>query len=315
MTDREQALPQALEQLKPLQRIAIIGTGLIGASVAAALKRRGFTGHVAGNARSRETLDKAVQLGLIDSAHEDAASAVQGADLVLLAVPMLAVPDILKQIKPALKDDCILTDGGSVKGCFVTDVREIIGDLRHVVPAHPIAGKEHSGVVAADAALFNGHTVILTPAPETRDTAVAIVTALWTSCGALVETLDWQFHDRVLAATSHMPHVVAFTVVDMLSRHQACEDVFKYSAGGFRDFTRIASGDPVMWRDICLSNKDEINEILEQLIGQLTHVNELVSNGDAQKLESVFANARSTRNELIAKYDKALNAQEEARSD
>ena len=312
MSDREQTLPSALDQL---HRIAIIGTGLIGASVAAALKRRGFAGHIAGNARSRETLDKAKQLGLIDSAHQDAAVAVEDADLVLLAVPMMSVPGVLEQIKPALKDSCILTDGGSVKGCFITDVREIIGDLTRVVPAHPIAGKEHSGVTAADAALFNGHTVILTPAQETEPDAVATVTSLWTSCGALVETLDWQFHDRVLAATSHMPHVVAFTVVDMLSRHQACEDVFKYSAGGFRDFTRIASGDPVMWRDICLSNKGEINEILEQLIGQLTHVNKLVASGDAEQLESLFANARSTRNELIAKYDKALNAQEEARSD
>ncbi len=312
MSDREQALPAALEQLR---RIAIIGTGLIGASVAAALKRRGFAGHIAGNARSRETLAKAVELGLIDSAHQDASDAVEDADLVLLAVPMMSVPAVLKQIKPALKDGCILTDGGSVKGCFIADVREIIGDLTRVVPAHPIAGKEHSGVTAADAALFNGHTVILTPAQETEANAVATVTSLWTSCGAQVETLDWQFHDRVLAATSHMPHVVAFTVVDMLSRHQACEDVFKYSAGGFRDFTRIASGDPVMWRDICLSNKAEINEILEQLIGELTHVNKLVASGDAEKLERLFANARSTRNKLITKYDKALNAQEEARGD
>ncbi len=300
----------SLEHLKGVERLAIIGTGLIGASFAAALKKNGYKGHIAGCARTANTLSKALELGVIDSATTDYTEVVAGADVVMLAVPMLAMRPALEAIKPALSAGCIVTDGGSVKGPFIADARAVLDDCTHVVPAHPIAGKEYSGVGAADAGLYRGHTVILTPLEESHPDAVLTITQLWRACGAFVETLDWQTHDRILSATSHMPHVVAFAVVDMLARSPACEDVFRYSAGGFRDFTRIASGDPVMWRDICLSNGDEIVEILDSLTAQLSHVRDLIGQGDAENLQALFTNAKTTRDKLIDKYDRAKRAQQ-----
>ena len=301
--------------LAALNRIAIVGTGLIGASVAAALKSRGFTGKIVGCARSQQTLDKAIELGLADEVQRDVKDAVNGADLVLLAVPMMAGRDLLQQMAPVLKSGCIVTDGGSVKGSFIEDARHALGSLAQVVPAHPIAGKEFSGVEAADPSLYFGHTVILTPDETTNSEAIETVAALWRECGAIVEIMSSRDHDKVLAATSHMPHLVAFSVVDMLSRHSSRENVFKYSAGGFRDFTRIASGDPEMWRDICLCNDEEIGEILDNLIEHLSGVRQLVANKQGAELEKIFENSKKTRDGLIEKYDKARLAQTRARSD
>jgi len=301
--------------LAALKKITIVGTGLIGASVAAALKSRGYSGQVVGCARSQQTLDKALQLGLVDEVHLDVADAVRGADLVLLAVPMMAGRDLLERMAPALSAACIVTDGGSVKGRFIEDAKSALGSLTQVVPAHPVAGKEFSGVEAADPSLYYGHTVILTPDETTDSDAIETVAALWRECGAIVEIMSAADHDKVLAATSHMPHLVAFSVVDMLSRHSSRENVFKYSAGGFRDFTRIASGDPEMWRDICLCNDVEIGEILDTLIGQLSEVRQLVGNQQGAELEKIFENSKKTRDGLIEKYDKARLAQTSALAD
>ncbi len=311
MTTGQESAPvsSSAEHASGVKRLAIVGTGLIGASFAAALKKNGYTGHIAGCARTASTLDKALALGLIDSATTDYAEVVRDADLVMLAVPMLAMRPALEAIKPVLPAGCIVTDGGSVKGPFIKDARDVLDDCTHVVPAHPVAGKEFSGVEAADASLYRGHTVILTPLQDNDPDSVRTVTELWRMCGAFVETLDWQTHDRILAATSHMPHVVAFSIVAMLAQSPTCEDVFRYSAGGFRDFTRIASGDPVMWRDICLSNSDEIGEILDKVSEQLNHVRELIGRSDAEQLEALFSNAKTTRDKLIDKYDRAKRAQ------
>lgn len=307
--DGENTHSESAQALQGIRRLAIIGTGLIGASVAAALKNNGYRGHIAGCARTLNTLDKALERGLIDSATTSYEEVVVDADMVLLAVPMLAMRPVLEAISPVLPKGCIVTDGGSVKGPFVADARDVLHGCAHVVPAHPIAGKEFSGVDAADAALYRGHTVILTPLEESAPDAVQTVSSLWRFCGANVETLDWQTHDRILAATSHLPHVVAFAIVDMLAKNPACDDVFRHSAGGFRDFTRIASGDPVMWRDICLSNSDEIGDILDELIVRLGHVRELLGQQNADQLQALFANAKTTRDKLIVKYDQAKQAQ------
>ena len=256
-----------------------------------------------------------MQLGLADEVYRDVQDAVRGADLVLLAVPMMAGRNLLEQMAPVLEPACIVTDGGSVKGRFIEDARAAFGSLSQVVPAHPIAGKEFSGVEAADPSLYYGHTVILTPDETTQSEAIETVAALWRECGAIVEIMSAEDHDKVLAATSHMPHVVAFSVVDMLSRHSSRETVFKYSAGGFRDFTRIASGDPEMWRDICLSNDVEIGEILDDLISHLSEVRQLVANKQGKELEKIFENSKKTRDGLIEKYDKARLAQSTAKTD
>jgi len=199
-------------------RICIVGTGLIGCSFALALKQAGFSGHIVGSARKQSTLDEARQRGVIDSGYIDPLEAVQGADLVMLTVPMLAMDAVLSRIAKGLGEDTILTDGGSVKASFVESVSRHCSHLQNVVPGHPIAGRELSGVAAAQSNLYEGKRVLLTPLSQTRDTAVQVVAQLWQMTGATVETLDVATHDRVLASTSHLPHVLAFALVDMLGR-------------------------------------------------------------------------------------------------
>lgn len=288
-----------------LNRICIIGTGLIGCSFALALKNAGFNGHIVGHARRQQTLADALAAGCIDSAEPDAATAVTGADLVMLTIPMQACRSLLKEIAPALASTTIVTDGGSVKGSFVADARAVLPHLDHVVPGHPIAGREKSGVAAAQADLYKNKRVLLTPLPETRPECVATVTALWEMTGAVVECLTPDHHDRVLAATSHLPHVLAFGLVDLLSAKQEHEEIFRYAAGGFRDFTRIAAGDPVMWRDICLTNEDELLNILDQYQQQLAQLRTLIAERDGPELEALFARSRSARSSHGLEWDVA----------
>lgn len=303
-----------LSNIGKIEKIAIIGTGLIGASFAAALKSKGFTGHIAGCATTDATITRALELGLIDSGSTSASVVADNADLVMLAVPMMGFRQVLENIAPVLKDSCIVTDGGSVKGSMIEDARQVLGELSRVVPGHPIAGKEFSGVDAADSVLYAGQLVILTPDATTDPVATRAVQQLWELCGARVEVLRADDHDRVLAATSHLPHVIAFGIVDMLAKHQSRDEVFRYSAGGFRDFTRIASGDPVMWRDICLSNGGAISEILGELMQQLAVLKDQIEASDGAALEQVFTNAKTTRDALIVKYDSDLLAQQSARN-
>ncbi len=285
------------------QRLCVVGTGLIGCSFALALKNAGFKGHIVGSARKQATLDEALRRDIIDSADTDPAKAVENADLVLVSVPMLAVDNVLEKIAPALKPGAILTDAGSVKGSFVASARQLIPDLANLVPGHPIAGRERSGVEATDATLYRNKRVILTPLPETASSAVEQVSALWKMTGALVECLDIETHDRVLAATSHLPHLLAFGLVDMLATRQENEEIFRYAAGGFRDFTRIASGDPVMWRDICMTNTAAISDALDDLQSNLSRLKGLLDNQDADALEQVFLRAKTARDKRTASLE------------
>jgi len=279
-------------------RLCIIGPGLIGCSFALALKAAGYQGHIVGSSRSRETLDTAIALKAIDSGDVSAASAVAGCDIVMLTVPMMATRQVLLDIRKALEPSAIVTDGGSVKGSFITEARDILGDhLATFVPGHPIAGREKSGASAGTPELFRGKRVLLTPLPETSNAAISRVESLWQMTGATVEQLDPVSHDRVLAATSHLPHVVAYALVDLLATKQEHEEIFRYAAGGFADFTRIASSDPSMWRDICLTNSMEIGDALKDLVDNLNRFRSMVDSADGQALYDAFERAKATRDQ------------------
>lgn len=282
-----------------VNRICIVGVGLIGGSFALALKKAGYDGHISGAGRNIENLEKAVELGVIDSYSADLSSAVVGCDLVLLAVPMGAMKPVLKVIKPALGNNTIITDAGSVKGSFVRDADETLDTLSRVVPGHPIAGTEKSGVEAAFATLYENRKVILTPLPETEIDATEAVRCLWEMAGAEVECLTPDHHDRVLAATSHLPHVVAFSIVDTLATLQESEEIFRYAAGGFHDFTRIASSDPVMWRDVCLTNREAVLSMMDKLMADLAQVRDQIEQTDADAIEKMFSRAKSARDSHI----------------
>ncbi|MCB1756235.1 MAG: prephenate dehydrogenase/arogenate dehydrogenase family protein [Gammaproteobacteria bacterium] len=282
-----------------VERICIIGVGLIGGSFALGVKKAGFSGHIVGAGRNAGNLELGVKLGVIDSFETDLVKAVDGAEVVLLAVPMGAMKRILQQIKPYLGADTIVTDAGSVKGSFVNEAREVLGDLTRVVPGHPIAGTEKSGVEAAFDSLFENRKVILTPLPETDEAATAAIRELWESTGADVECLTPEHHDRVLAATSHLPHVVAFSLVDTLATMQESEEIFRYAAGGFHDFTRIASSDPVMWRDICVTNREAVRAVLDDLLTDLGRLREQIINADAEAIEETFRRAKRARDAHI----------------
>lgn len=282
-----------------VQRLAIVGFGLIGASLAAGLKRAGFAGEIVAVTRSEASAAEALALGYVDSAIADLAVGVADADVVLLSVPMLAMRSVMQSIAPALAPQAIVTDAGSVKRCFIEDARAVFGSLERIVPGHPIAGREKSGMGAADAHLYEGRRVLLTPALETEASAVAVVTKLWETVGADVECLDADHHDRVLAATSHLPHVLAFAIVDTLATQQEAEEIFRYAAGGFRDFTRIASSDPVMWRDICLTNRDALLASIDNFGSHLESLRAAIEAGDGKSIEQTLQLARDTRDGVL----------------
>ncbi len=282
-----------------LDRICIIGVGLIGGSFALSLKDAGFTGHIVGSGRKEKNLETAVELGVIDSFDTDVVKAARDADLVMLAIPMGAMGDVLSSIKNVLKRTAIITDAGSVKASFIRVAREVLGDVSQLVPGHPIAGTEKSGVEAAFSSLYRDRKVILTPLAETNAEATKLVKKLWELTGAEVECLDPEHHDRVLAATSHLPHVVAFGLVDTLATMHESEEIFRYAAGGFHDFTRIASGDPVMWRDICLTNSEALKSVLDSLLEDLASLRDQIINHDANKLEATFSRAKQARDSHV----------------
>lgn len=277
------------------ERIAIVGVGLIGGSLALALRAAGHDGEIVGIDREAERLAQARARGVIDRGETDAVAGVAAADIVVLAVPMGAMRAVLEAIAPGLAPTAIVTDAGSVKGSVVADARRALGSLARCVPGHPIAGTEHSGVEAAFATLFRDCRVILTPTGETDADAVERIRALWQQAGARVETLGVDDHDRLLAAVSHLPHMLAFGLVDALARDGAGERVFRYAAGGFRDFTRIASSDPVMWRDICLANREALLNALQSYRADLDALTAEVEGADAEGLLARFERAKSAR--------------------
>lgn len=277
-------------------RAAIIGLGLIGGSLAAAIRSRGLAEVVIAADQRRGELELGLARGLIDQAAEGVAEAVTGADLVVIAVPVRATADVLKSVAPAIGADAILTDVGSTKGSFVQALESLFGKPGpHVVPGHPIAGSEKSGVAAARADLFEHHKTILTPLPETAGESVARVRALWEACGAEVLEMAVQHHDEVLAATSHLPHLIAFSLVDTLAGEDDNMDIFRYAAGGFRDFTRIAASDPVMWHDVFLSNREAVLRMLDHFSKDLNQLRDAISRRDGDTLLRVFTRAKAAR--------------------
>jgi len=254
------------------ERIAFIGIGLIGSSLARVIRRQGLADHIAVNARSHETLDTVMELGLADSVSTDAREVVSGADLVMVCAPLGAYASVTKAMAPALREGCIVSDVGSVKEVVFHDIGSQLPADVHLVPGHPVAGTEHSGPEAGFAELFQGRFCILTPNGQADDAAVQKVSDLWTAAGSTVEIMDAKHHDQVLAITSHLPHLIAYTIVDTATELEDTlkGEVAKYSAGGFRDFTRIAASDPTMWRDVFLTNRDAVLDVLGRFTEDLT---------------------------------------------
>lgn len=283
-----------------INRLCIIGVGLIGGSLALALRRAGFVGRVTGTGRNADNLRKAVELSVIDVFELDPARAVEGADMVVLAVPLGAIGPVCSQIKNALAPGAVLTDVGSSKTSVVADVEAAFGELPACfVPGHPIAGTEHSGVEAAFAELFDQRLTIVTPSPRTDDAATARVTAMWEAAGAEVTQITIEHHDEVLAATSHLPHLLAFGLVDTLARMSDRDEIFRYAAGGFRDFTRIASSDPVMWRDVCLANRDAILKMIDRYRNDLDTMTQAIVENDGDALFDIFSRAKAARDRNV----------------
>jgi prephenate dehydrogenase len=283
-----------------IKKLSIIGVGLIGGSLARALRVQGEVGEVVGCGRGKANLEKAVELGVIDSYTHDVAEAVQGADMVFLAVPLGAMRDTFAAMQGHLLEGAVITDGGSSKGSVVDDCRAVFGhDLPELVPGHPIAGTENSGVEASFPELYQNRRVILTPTEATSSEALQRVSRMWELCGSDVTIMSVEHHDEVLAATSHLPHMLAFALVDSLARMKENDEIFRYAAGGFRDFTRIASSSPVMWRDICIANREALGAIMESYIQDMHELAETVAQGDGERLLEIFERAKASRDKYV----------------
>jgi cyclohexadieny/prephenate dehydrogenase len=283
------------------ERMALIGIGLIGSSLAQAARQRGLVKEIAISTRSEATLRRAEELGLGDSYSVDAAVAVEGADLVILCVPVGANEAIAKWIAPALKKGAILTDAGSTKGSVVAQVAPHVPEGVYFIPGHPIAGTEQSGPDAGFPTLFDQRWCILTPPENTDPDALEKLKAFWQGCGSDVDLMDPKHHDLVLAIVSHLPHVIAYNIVGTADDLEAVtkSEVIKYSASGFRDFTRLAASDPIMWRDVCLNNKDAILEMLARFSEDLSALQRAIRWGDGDKLFEMFTRTRSIRRSII----------------
>ena len=279
-----------------IQRLAIIGVGLIGGSLARALRHRRACGRIIGFGRDLGNLKKAVALKVIDEYSLTVVSAVKEADMVVLATPLATTETLLRTMRGYLRDDVIITDVGSAKGSVVEAARVTLDKLLpRFVPGHPIAGREQSGVEASTADLFEAHRVILTPLPETAVNALDTVTRMWEMCGAEVIQLDVEQHDEILAATSHLPHLLAYALVDCLAGMRARDESFRFAAGGFADFTRIASSHPQMWHDICFANRKQLLQVLDIFGGYLGNIRKAIENNDSNELLQIFTRAKETR--------------------
>jgi len=280
--------------------LLFVGLGLIGGSLAAALRGTGFAARMTAFNRNRATLDFALDAGFIDAAPASLEEAIAEADLIVVGVPTLSVGRIFAAIREHGRPDVLITDVASVKGSVVAAAREAFGAVPpRLIPGHPIAGAEKSGVEAARADLFVRHRVILTPLADSDPEALATIDAMWRLTGADVVRMDVAGHDRVLALTSHLPHLLAFALVDSLARQPASDEIFRCAAGGFRDFTRIASSDVVMWRDIALANRDALLGALDGFTHTLDAVRAAVARGDGEELEQVFGRARAARERYL----------------
>ncbi|RUP00473.1 prephenate/arogenate dehydrogenase family protein [Hyphomicrobium sp.] len=287
---------------KPMfKRMALIGIGLIGSSISHAARRAGLVGETVCSALTPEERERATALGLATKAYADPADAVKGADLVILCTPVGAFKDIAEAIGPHLEKGAIVSDVGSVKGAAVRDIAPSIPEGVHFVPGHPIAGTEQSGPDAGFATLFDGRWCVLTPAPDADPEAVAKIEEFWRKLGSNVEVMTPEHHDMVLAITSHVPHLIAYNIVNTAAHLERVTDseVIKFSAAGFRDFTRIAASDPVMWRDVFLNNKEAVLEMLGRFSEDLIQLQRAIRFGDGETLQRLFATARSIRRGII----------------
>jgi len=286
-----------------INKLCIIGIGLIGGSLARALRDARYVREVTGYGRSVGNLQQAVELGVIDRVEVSLADAVRNADMIVLALPVGCMGEILEQLAPVLADHAVVTDVGSVKGSVVAEARAALNArFAHFVPGHPLAGTEQSGVAASQADLFHQRRVILTPEPETDPAALNRVRAMWEAAGAQVATLSAADHDRILAASSHLPHMLAYCLMDLVVRHDDHRAILECAATGFRDTTRIAGSDPVMWRDICLANRDALAAALRQYQEDLEALTAAIEKGDGPWLLETFARAKHTRDALNKKF-------------
>ena len=302
--------------LPQLDKVLIIGLGLIGGSLARSLKETGFARSVVGHGPREASLKKGLELGVIDDYSLDLDTALAGVDLVVIGAPTLKAADLLTELLGRVPAETIITDVASVKGNLATAYQcardrlqanseqppagATVGQtLPRFIPGHPIAGSERSGVEAARADLFVNHRVILTPLPDGDDEALGKVRAMWESTGANVVEMGVPEHDAILAATSHLPHVLAYALVDALARSELSDDIFRFAAGGFRDFTRIASSDPVMWRDIAIANRDELLRSIDSFAEHLQALRRAVAEGDADALHKTFSDAKTSRDAFV----------------
>ena len=283
------------------ERVCLIGIGLIGSSLARMMRRTRVAGHIVACARSEATLETVTRLGLADSVTTDLAQAVTGADLVIICTPVGVYEAIGRAIGPALSPGCIVSDVGSIKQAVIDALAPHLPDTVHLVPGHPIAGTEHSGPEAGFDTLFEGRWTLLTPPAGTDAAAVEKIAELWRRAGSRIDVMDPVHHDQVLAITSHIPHLIAYTIVGTatdLEDHLKSE-VIKYSAGGFRDFTRIAASDPVMWRDVFLNNRDAVLEMLGRFSEDLTQLQRFIRVGDGNAMEELFTRTREIRRGVV----------------
>ncbi len=279
-----------------LNKVLICGVGLIGGSFALALKASGAAGQVMGIGRTRTSLEQALELGVIDGIAESWKEAMQDADLALLAMPVGQMEVAMRALLPYLERKTVVTDAGSTKLDVIAAARTILaGRITQFVPGHPIAGAEKSGAAAASADLYRGKRVVLTPLAENENASAALVQSAWETCGARVDTLAPDAHDKVFAAVSHLPHVLAYALVHEIASHDNAGQLFAFAAGGFRDFTRIASSHPEMWRDICIANRAPLIAELDAYMASLLRMRTLLASADAEGLEQVFDAARKAR--------------------
>ncbi len=290
-----------MAEARLFERVALIGLGLIGSSLGHVIKREGLAGHVVGHAKTAETRAKALEIGFVDSVADEPAGAAAEADLVVLCTPLSAYAEITAAMAPALKPGAILSDVGSVKQSVIDELAPLLPAGVHLVPGHPVSGTEHTGPEAGFASLFEDRWTILTPAPGTDPQAVRRMAELWQRAGSMVEEMDARHHDLVLAITSHVPHLIAYNIVGTAADLETVtkSEVIKYSAGGFRDFTRIAASDPVMWRDVFLKNREAVLEMLARFSEDLTALRRAIRWGEGESLEALFHHTREIRRGIV----------------
>ena len=285
-----------------IHKLCIIGVGLIGGSLARALREARVVDEIVGCSRDDGHLAKAQTLNVIDSYSTDIAKAVTGADMIVVAVPMQAMESVFQSMQGHLDPRAIITDVGSVKGSAIAAAKTVFGEVpENYIPGHPIAGTEKNGVEASFAELFQERRVIITPLENSQAEAVEKVRTMWQTCGAEVVEMGVEHHDEVLAATSHLPHMLAYALVDTLARMDDSQEIFSYAAGGFRDFTRIASSNPQMWHDICLANQTALKEVLHRFRDDLQLLIDAIEKGDSEFLKTTFMRAKQARDTYVSK--------------